>query len=70
MNKAPESIPEPMDSGHSVVLDDEQSYVESKDERRTALRRQNGMWHFDRWRLPKEMIDDPRKISKLFQRQG
>ena len=70
VNKPLGSVAELVDAGHKVVFEKAGAYIQNEQGRRTRLRRSNGMWYMDCWRIPHAIASSPCQLEQLFARQG
>ena len=63
-------VAEFVDAGYRIVFERNGAYIENSHGWRTRLRRSNGMWYLDCWRIPHRIASDPEELKQRFARQG
>ena len=56
--------------GLRVIFAADGAYVENAQGHDISLRRNNGMWYLDCWRVPDDVAEDEEKLAKFVHRQG
>ena len=70
VKKSARAVSELVDSGHRVVLNAKNPYIEHAEGGKTRLRRQIGMWYLHCWKIPNDIAIDQPKFNQRFQTQG
>ena len=65
-NEALGSGSEVVGSGHRVILGKKEAYIENMFGGKTSLRRCNGMWYLDVWRVPQFIANGDQELSQFF----